>query len=223
MPAAFDHLVFAASTLEEGLDWFEAGTGLRLPAGGKHDLMGTHNCVAALDQHSYIELIAIDPGAANPGRARWFGLDDPSVQADLSEGPRPLTWVARTPDLEATLGRLKSVGLDGGRPLPMSRGALSWHFGARDDGSLMEKGVFPALIQWPAVNDGSQNAHPARNMQTSGLVLRKLHLSHPDPAYLKTALEALELVSLTEIAEIQAGPHGIQFALTTPDGVNITL
>lgn len=221
MPTSFDHLVFAATTLEEGLDWFEARTGLRLPAGGKHHLMGTHNCVAALDASTYIELIAIDPQAAKPGRARWFGLDDPAVQAKLAEGPRPLTWVARSPDLMAALAGLRSTGLDGGEALAMSRGTLFWQFGARPDGALLEQGVLPAIIQWPENDEPSEGVHPAARMTPSGLVLQNLHLTHPDPEFLNTALLATGFDAPPDFIEIRRGPHGIQFALTTPNGVNM--
>ncbi|WP_393939598.1 VOC family protein [Piscinibacter sakaiensis] len=43
--------------------------------GGAHPHMGTHNRLLRLGDHCYLEVIAIDPAAPPPARARWFGLD----------------------------------------------------------------------------------------------------------------------------------------------------
>ncbi|HEX6635378.1 MAG TPA: VOC family protein, partial [Usitatibacter sp.] len=78
-----DHLVVAARTLEEGAAWVEAALGVPTVAGGKHDLMGTHNRLLGLDGRRYLEVIAIDPSAPPPARARWFGLDEAAPRERL--------------------------------------------------------------------------------------------------------------------------------------------
>lgn len=97
---ALDHLVLAARTLEEGLDWCEATLGLRPDMGGRHDSMGTHNRVFAIGSaafpRAYFEIIAIDPVAPAPAHRRWFDLDDPALQCALAaRGPQLVHWVAR--------------------------------------------------------------------------------------------------------------------------------
>jgi len=147
-----DHLVVAAATLEEGVRWCEATLGVTPGPGGRHDLMGTHNRLFSVAgegfANAYFEIIAIDPEAAPPGRARWFGLD----RLDLSAGPRLVHWVARTRSLDAQLAALRELGVDGGRALAAHRdtpaGRLNWRIAVRDDGAPPEGGAVPALIEW---------------------------------------------------------------------------
>ncbi|MBC7940386.1 MAG: VOC family protein, partial [Chitinophagaceae bacterium] len=94
--ALVDHLVVAATSLDQGVAWCEATLGVTPGPGGKHALMGTHNRLLKISTETFpncfLEIIAIDPDAPPPGRARWFGLDG----LDLSSGPRLVTFVART-------------------------------------------------------------------------------------------------------------------------------
>ena len=116
---ALDHLVLAARTLAQGLDWCEATLGIRPEAGGRHALMGTHNRVFAIGSarfpRAYFEVIATDPAAPPPQHARWFALDDAALQHALVRGPQ---WVARCASLDATRAALLASGLDGGEPRP---------------------------------------------------------------------------------------------------------
>lgn len=174
MKLALDHLVVAAASLDEGVRWCEATLGITPGPGGQHPLMGTHNrlfSVAGPDfPEAYFEIIAIDPAAPPPGRARWFGLDS----LDLSRGPRLIHWVARTEALDAALAAWQALGLDAGRAIEASRdtpaGRLSWRIAVRDDGRLRAGGASPTLIEWGGT------AHPARSMPASGVVLRALTL-----------------------------------------------
>jgi hypothetical protein len=80
-----DHLVVAAATLDQGVQWCEATFGITPGAGGSHSLMGTHNRMVRLDgphcSHCYLEIIAIEPGAPAPAMARWFDLDQAGLRA----------------------------------------------------------------------------------------------------------------------------------------------
>jgi hypothetical protein len=171
--AQLDHLVIAARTLAEGVQWCEATLGITPGPGGKHALMSTHNrlfnIASALFPKAYAEVIAIDPEAPPPGRARWFELDN----VDLSSGPRLLTFVARTAALDATLAAGRDAGFDGGRALAASRdtpsGLLRWRIAVRDDGALVCGGALPTLIEWG-------EHHPATSMPASGVALRSLVL-----------------------------------------------
>ena len=43
MKTQIDHLVVAAATLEQGVQWCEATLGITPAAGGEHEKYGTHN------------------------------------------------------------------------------------------------------------------------------------------------------------------------------------
>jgi len=174
---AVDHLVVAAATLEQGVAWCEATLGITPGPGGRHALMGTHNRLfrIATDAYpdAYFEIVAIDPDAPPPGRARWFGLDDPALQARLSEQPCLVHMVARTAMLDMHRWGLITVGLQPGEPVRAARdtpqGRLEWQIMLRPDGSLLCGGALPTLIQW-------QGTHPAETMPDSGVTLRALTL-----------------------------------------------
>jgi Glyoxalase-like domain len=171
--AQVDHLVVAARTLAEGVQWCEATLGITPGPGGKHPLMSTHNRLFSITSdvfpNAYFEIVAIDPDAPPPGRARWFGLDT----LDLSSGPRLVTFVARNIALDATLAASRNAGFDGGRALAASRdtpsGLLRWRIAVRDDGAVLCGGAMPTLIEWG-------EHHPAASMPASGVSLRSLVL-----------------------------------------------
>ncbi len=173
MTAQLDHLVVAARTLAEGVQWCEATLGITPGPGGDHPLMSTHNRLFSIASdafpNAYFEIIAIDPDAPPPGRARWFGLDT----LDLSSGPRLVTFVARTAALDAALAASRDAGFDGGRALAASRdtpsGLLRWRIAVRDDGAVLCGGALPTMIEWG-------EHHPATSMPASGVSLRSLVL-----------------------------------------------
>ncbi|MDQ2928678.1 MAG: VOC family protein, partial [Pseudomonadota bacterium] len=129
-----DHLVVAARTLEEGVAWCEATLGVVPEPGGRHALMGTHNRLLALRSarypRSYLEIVAIDPDAPAPGRARWFDLDAPWIQVAIAETPRLVHWVARTSAIDAATAAFRDAGHDAGISTPAERmtprGLLRW-------------------------------------------------------------------------------------------------
>ena len=101
MKTALDHIVIGAATVAEGVAYLQSELGATLPAGGEHPRMGTHNHLMQLSESTFLEIIAINPAAPAPARPRWFGLDEPFVQAQLRQQPRLLTWVVNTGDLAA--------------------------------------------------------------------------------------------------------------------------
>ena len=100
-----DHLVVAAASLEQGVQWCEATLGITPGPGGEHLLMGTHNRLFSVASprfpDAYFEIIAIQPGASTtrpPGAKRWFDLDDGLLHDRLlSHGPQLVHFVANTP------------------------------------------------------------------------------------------------------------------------------
>jgi hypothetical protein len=146
--------------------------------------MGTHNALLRLGPRVYLEIIAIDPSAGKPARARWFDLDDGDLQADLADRPRLIHWVARTRDLEFTA---RNAGYDPGPILPFERGPYRWRITVPDDGRRPGRGVLPTLIQWDVPE------HPADSLPDPGLRLAEIAASHPEPALVRKSLERLGL------------------------------
>jgi len=180
----FDHLVVAAQTLAEGINFVAVRLGALPQAGGKHVAMGTHNALLRLGPREYIEVIAIDPDAAAPPRPRWFALDDPRMRASLAEGPRLVQWAVRTDDLDSAHARAK---IDPGTVHPMTRGDFRWRITIPDTGQLPGGGLVPTMIEWAG------SAHPADTLPDVGLRLAALAGEHPDPAPIRATVAALGL------------------------------
>lgn len=212
--AEIDHLVVAATTLDEGVAWCERVLGVTPGPGGRHPLMGTHNRLLRLDgaDRVYLEIIAIDPqGSAPTHFARWFGLDNPALQQRLAvRGPRLVHWVARTSSILALRRRLRAIGVNPGIPAAASRasalGLLSWRISVRLDGEPQLSGALPALIQW-------NGPHPTAAMEPSGVTLQQLQ------ARTAPALEAMHTAQLDLVAAL---PVPLRATLQTPRG-NVTL
>ncbi len=164
MNLRLDHFAIGASNLEEGSALVSEALGANPIGGGKHPLFGTHNSLWHLEAQFplYLEVIAIDPDAPNPGRLRWFGLDDPLTQARLARGPKLLTFIASTKDIALAQ---KSMPVDPGAPVEVTRGALRWQFSLPPDGGLIAGGALPYLIEWP---DG---VSPVAKMPEQGIEL----------------------------------------------------
>lgn len=207
--ALVDHLVVAAPSLDEGARWCEAALGIRPGAGGQHPSMGTHNRLFNIGSEAFpqafFEIIAIDPAAQAPGRARWFGLDD----LELSNGPRLLHFVARSSAIATQSAALRAAGFDIGPAIAASRatpqGRLEWRIGVRDDGRLLAGGALPTLIDW------GHTPHPALSMPASGVTLRALGLR----GLPRTAMQVLGLPCVEALAG--AGP-ALSATLDTPRG-----
>lgn len=176
--AVLDHLTVAALMLEAGVEHVRRSLGVVVPPGGKHPLMGTHNCLMRLGEGLFLEIIAPDP-AATPQRTRWFSLDDSRMLGRLEMAPQLIGWVVRVADLNTALQGLdKTVG----EAVPLTRGALSWLISVPRDGSMPFDGAFPTLIEWPA------GPHPASGMADLGCRLQHLAIAHPDNTALTAAL-----------------------------------
>jgi hypothetical protein len=205
-----DHIVIAAASLDEGVSFIRERLGVDIPAGGRHELMGTHNHLMKLGGSCYLEVIAVDPQAARPARARWYGLDDPAMQARLREGPSLVTWVVRTADVVAAV---QAAAFSLGEVVPVSRGALSWRLTVPRNGALPQGGVIPHLIEW----DGG--ARPWEGMADLGCRLRVLTLAHPDPEFLKRALKSLCNRGFDFVAIEKAETPKLSAEISTPSGI----
>ena len=200
-----DHLVVTAPNLKSGVQWVRDSLGVTAQLGGKHDRMGTHNCLLRLGPDVYLEVISIDPNAPSPGRPRWFELDN---LTNASE-PRLATWVARTADIRNIVSVCTEVG---GTIELMSRGELNWLITVTKDGGMQMAGIAPALIQW------CTPTHPAQNLREQGCRLIELRLIHPEPQRVERMLRAIELDTVAVV--IESGGHpSLAASIETPSGI----
>ena len=193
-PATIDHVVIRAADLESGSAYVVDALGIDLVGGGAHAAMGTHNRLAGVGD-AYLEVIAVDPQAPPPDRARWFALDELPDGAE----PRLAAWVVRVDD-PPTLPQT-------GAHIALSRGDLSWRVTVRDDGHLPFDDAGPALITWTG---------PAPALPDSGARLMSLIAVHPDPQPLRDFLSDLDLAAPVSVQQAEA--PGIAVAFDTPGG-----
>lgn len=211
-----DHLVVAAASLEQGIAWCRENFGFEPASGGEHPLMGTHNRVFRIDTprfpRAYFEIIAINPAAADPGRTRWFDLDDAQLRAALAQGPSLVHFVASTNDAQAAIEALDALGIDCGELLAVERptpaGVLRWKISVRPDGRRLFDGTLPTLIEWGPL-------HPCDPLPASGVSLQALELSHPRAAQLQAAFDAIGLQQVTS----RTGPPQLTADLSGPGGI----
>lgn len=218
-----DHLVIAASTLQDGLAWCESTLGITPGPGGAHPLMGTHNrlfsIATAQYPTAYLEIIAIHSGAACSRlrcEKRWFDLDNENVQLSLKQsGPQLIHFVASTPHAKPAIDALARQGIDRGELIAASRmtanGLLSWQITVRADGQRLMCGTLPTLIEWGDV-------HPTQHMTASGVTLQSLTATQPDTDQLLAAYAAINLQGVS----ILQGKAHLTATLRTPRGL-ITL
>jgi Glyoxalase-like domain len=219
MNTQLDHLVIAARTLQEGVEWCEATLGITPGAGGEHPLFGTHNRLFRIATvnfpRAYFEIIAINNVAnysINTGARRWFDLDSEALQETLKACPRLVHFVANTSDVSKACTALQALGIDRGPAVQASRmtnaGLLQWKITVRGDGQRLFNGGLPTLIEWGDV-------HPAHNMPDSGIALQSLHMVSPQATELQTAHRAIGLQG----ASVAQGAPNLIATLQTPKGI----
>jgi hypothetical protein len=192
MQTELDHIVVGCADLASGEAWMEDLLGKPAQGGGEHVAMSTHNKVWSLGS-CFLELIAINPAAPDPGRKRWFSLDDPAIQKKLAMGPHLLTWAVRVDDIHAAQA-LSPISL--GALHELERGDLKWKVLIPEDGGLLQDGHVPLVIQW-------LTPHPAERMEDSGMRLKSLTASRDEPTLVENALKeigAAELITVQNSA-----------------------
>lgn len=226
MTIRIDHLVVAAATLDQGVQWCEATLGITPGPGGEHPQYGTHNRLfkIATPRHplAYLEIIAINPTAKRGAQAvgkRWFDLDDAALQAVVANAPRLVHFVAQTDEIQAARAALKEQGIDRGPAVQASRhsrkGLLQWQITAREDGQRLFNGAVPSLIQWGKPGEAEPlRLHPRNSLPRSGVTLQGIAVTHPSADKLQAAYAAIGLAEVT----LQTGPADICATLHTPKG-----
>jgi hypothetical protein len=227
MKSQIDHLVVAANSLQQGVEWCEATLGITPAAGGEHEKYGTHNRLFKIATPAfpvaYFEIIAINPDAViekKPPPTRWFDLDSKQLQAELAKSPRLVHFVVNTDNIQDARHAWKNQGIDRGPIIHASRktpkGLLQWQITVRPDGDRLFNGTLPTLIQWgkPEAADPMQ-LHPRNHLPRSGVSLKSLTVSHPSASKIKAAYEAIMLGNI----DVTEGPANIVATLQTPKGL----
>lgn len=167
MTVKLDHLVIIAQDLDSGRRYVEPRFGLAPVGGGRHARMGTHNLLWSLGP-VYLEVIAVDPGAARPDGPRWFGFDDPAVTARLAaDGPFLGTWAIATDELPELAAR---APVPHGVPEPFERDGMRWQVSLPEGPELARGGAWPLLIRW------GSGGHPTDRLQDQELSLEALSI-----------------------------------------------
>ena len=230
MQTQIDHLVVAATSLEQGVQWSEALFGITPALGGEHALFGTHNRLFKIAtpkfSMAYFEIIAINPEAVRPKKTttlhphRWFDLDNPELQKKIAKDPRWIHFVASTPDIKAARMALRMEGIDRGPAIhaerQTSKGLLHWQISVRADGQRLFDGALPTLIQWgkPDAADPLR-LHPRNTLPRSGVTLQSIDITHPSAEKLQVAYASIGLNGIS----ISEGSANIKATLKTPKGI----
>ena len=211
--STIDHIVIGAANLEKATEKVESLLQTKFSTSGKHSLMATHNRLARLQNSAYMEIIATDPSATFPKsrtrEKRWFSLDSDKTKRRLSRAPQPLCWVVAVNNIEQSAS---NCGYSPGRITEMSRDDFRWKLTVPKNGDLSAGGVLPVLIEWP----NAKNL--AEVMPKSGLILKQLLLSHPNPNSIERILSRLDI---SGPIDVRLGEPALQFSFEKPDGSNV--
>ncbi|RKE24293.1 glyoxalase-like protein [Paraburkholderia sp. BL23I1N1] len=217
-----DHLVISARTLDEGTQYVADTLGVAPTGGGAHPLMRTHNRLLNLWGGVYLEVIAVDPQAAEPAdgaapRARLFALDDPATHARLEKGPYLSHWVARV-DRPKQLAAWQAQYPQRIAPIvPMTRGDFSWSLSVPENGAFPAwqgagDGVLPSLIQWDTAR------HPSTALPETDIALKALKAAHPQADAIAAQLHWLGAARLIAL-EPAEGAAALVAEFETPEGL----
>jgi hypothetical protein len=180
-----DHIAVIAPTLAEGVLHVQNCLGIEVPFGTCHEYMGTHNHRLQLGNNVYLEIIALDPGGIEPGRPRWFGLDNQEkVRSDWNEGRRLRGWVASTDVIDSVVS---THGAIFGEKVALPDSNSTFDFTIPDDGSLPLDGAAPSFI------DHRGDPTSMASIPDRGARLRSLTLQHPDPVAIETLYRELSI------------------------------
>lgn len=208
-----DHLVIAAETLQQGVEYVYSTLGVAIPKGGVHRTMGTHNHLMQLGDSTYLEVISINPSIAIPNRPRWFDLDDTLMRESLSRQPRLITWVVNTTNIEK-LSQASAIPI--GIPTELRRDDLRWQIALTEDGRLLANGLFPYVIQWHS------KPHPSQAMTDLGCRLISLDIYHNKADWLRSMLKSIgadHLINTHALADSESAY--LSASIDTPSGIKV--
>jgi hypothetical protein len=155
-PLRLDHLMWGASSLEQGIEIAEDLFKVQAAPGGSHAGLGTCNALLSLGESVYLEIIAPDP-------EQQVHSTFVSNLTALSE-PALVTFAVGSNALPAAAQRARLAGLDVSGPQATQRRTpagdlLAWellYFIGHDHGGLM-----PFVIDWLNTPSPALSAPPA--------------------------------------------------------------
>jgi Glyoxalase-like domain len=204
-----DHLTVIAPTLVEGVSHVQSCLGLDVPFGVRHDYMGTHNHRLQLGNSVYLEIVAFDLEGKEPGRPRWFGLDNQEkVRSDWNGGRRLRGWVANTNAIDSVVS---THGAIVGEKVRLPTANPTFDFTIPKDGSLPLDGAAPSII------DHRGDPTPMASIPDLGARLRSLMLEHPNPAAIARLYRELSIEHPPLI--VQASEVRYRALIETPTGL----
>jgi hypothetical protein len=162
-----DHLIYAALDLESGVRDIEERFGVRAGPRRTTRRSGHPQRAAGAGPTAYLEVIAPDPGQAEPPGPRPYGVDGIRHNG-------PVGWAIACDDIDDSLEAARAAGFDPGEVIDGHRlTASGTMLGWRVTANAGPAGVIPFLIQW------TDSAHRAKAAPV-GLGLESLHIEHPD-------------------------------------------
>ena len=199
-----DHLVYASSGLQRGMDEIEELLGVRPVEGGHHPQYGTHNALLSLGPGMYLEVIARDPDLPPPERGALIDVPE-------TGDSRLFAWVYRVADIQESSDALRDVGVLLG---PIDKGSRE-----KPDGSVVAwkltdpytrplNGAIPFLIDW------GNTVHPS-GVVPSGGQLVELIVTHPEPDTVRRALSVLG----AKVTVLQGDPFRLSARIETEQGL----
>ena len=224
-----DHLVLGVpAPLASSVAAFERLTGVKPVLGGRHEKLGTHNALVALDEdgHTYLELIARDPSQDDKSlpRGAWMGIDSLSG----ARKPKMLTWAVDRGShddgggggggggrIQEAVAEARRAGYDPGDPETFSRGDLSWtlayrHYSLESMGP--GSGIVPFLIDW------GDSKSPARSAPR-GCELLELRAVARDTGAVAAGLRSLGIDGAKDLGLKAGSADSLVAVLQTPKGV----
>ncbi|MFP3947573.1 MAG: VOC family protein [Longimicrobiales bacterium] len=187
---AVDHLVYAAPSLDAGIDTIRARLGVEAVPSGRHRRWRTRNALVGLGPTAYLEIIGPDDGPQGTGESGDGSGEDATTRPfgiDALASPCLATWAARATPLETAVRAARSVGFDPGPVMEGSRetsdgSVVRWRL--TDPEAARDGGALPFLIDW------GRSPHPAESLDHA-CRLGELRLRHPEPDRIRPFLDTL--------------------------------
>ena len=204
VPNGIDHLLYATTDLEKGMDEIESLLGVRPVPGGHHPKYGTHNALLSLGPGVYLEIIARDPKLPAPQRG-------PLIDIALSTESHLVTWVYRVEDIQEASSAVASASIElgpiesGSRAKP-DGSVINWQL--TDPYSMPLEGAVPFLINW------GETVHPHWLIPSGGRLV-EVAIEHPEPDRVREALSTLGV----EINVIAGGKYRLSAKIATEAGI----
>ena len=204
IPAHIDHLIYTASSLEQGMDNIEELLGVKPAIGGIHPQYGTCNALVALGPTAYLEIIAPNPDLPEPAAGVLF-------EEFFRRTPSLSRWVIRDASIDSLVSEAKKNGYEmgevssGSRETPEGK-QLSWRLS--DPYKVPLDGAIPFIIDW------GQTPHPSTSIPLGGQLVG-FHIEHPNP---EEVYQWLKIIGVD--VSVKKSPHiKLVAQIETPDGV----